>query len=161
MTNTLSAQEQADNSQIFRKDKNISSSDLTLPSCECSDSLIESQSQDDMLTLTRKVSFGHIHIREFNTELGDNPSCSSGPPLTISWNYNDADSVDLEKFEKLRPPRRHDSEMVIPSKTRKEILCDLGVSSIEITDAMKKIAVCKNSRKKSMISINYKVKQCY
>ena len=31
---------------------------------------------------TKRVFFGTVHVREYERALGDNPSCSSGAPLT-------------------------------------------------------------------------------
>mmetsp|Transcript_4247 Transcript_4247/g.6086 ORF Transcript_4247/g.6086 Transcript_4247/m.6086 type:complete len:490 (-) Transcript_4247:21-1490(-) len=33
------------------------------------------------------VKFGTIQIREYERTVGDNPSCNSGPPLTIGWKF--------------------------------------------------------------------------
>jgi hypothetical protein len=41
-----------------------------------------SESNDQDIHLKRSVSFSEIQIREYNRTLGDNPSCSSGPPIS-------------------------------------------------------------------------------
>ena len=35
----------------------------------------------------KTVQFSHLEIRTYPVTLGDNPSVSSGPPLTLDWNY--------------------------------------------------------------------------
>merc|ERR1712238_242161 len=34
------------------------------------------------------VSFKAVEIREYDRAIGDNPSCSSGPPIALDWNYS-------------------------------------------------------------------------
>ena len=46
----------------------------------------------------RRVSFDQVSVREYNIELGDNPSCSMGPPLTIGWEFDYIGSVNLDEF---------------------------------------------------------------
>ena len=150
--------EQTENSQSCIKDNNYLTDQNTV--MDCSNSTIDSYIQD-VPSLNRKVSFDRIHIREYYLSLGDNPSCSSGPPLSISWKYSDIGSVDLEEFEMMRPPRRHHSEMMIPSIERKKLLDDLGYSVLEIVEAVKNVTECKKNRKKSLRSIDYKFLKCF
>jgi hypothetical protein len=44
----------------------------------------ENSSDSSNNTLKRRISFKHIEIREYNRTIGDNPSCSSGPPVTYA-----------------------------------------------------------------------------
>ena len=123
--------------------------------CSSNNSTLKTYYQSDKKT--RSVSFGHIHIREYNTELGDNPSCSDGPAITISWKYCDVLSSDVEEFEERRPPRRSNQQMIIPSSTRIDILTEVGYSLKEIIEAVEAINKCKRLRKKSMTSVDDKI----
>lgn len=50
----------------------------------------------------RSVSFDSLLIREYIVEPGNHPSCRSGPPLQLSWNYSQRPALSVETFEKLR-----------------------------------------------------------
>jgi len=67
----------------------------------------------------KNVEWDKIHIREYARTVGDNPSCSSGPPLSISWEYNKETIVlTIDEYESERPPRRSQYEMVLPRDVR-------------------------------------------
>jgi len=70
----------------------------------------------------RNVIFDEIRIREYERSLGDNPSCSSGPPISLGWKYQERKAVPLDKFESLRAPRRSQIQMLIPRDKRQEML---------------------------------------
>lgn len=42
---------------------------------------------------SRNVSFSHLQVREYEVTLGDNPSVSSGVPLTLGWRYNPHETI--------------------------------------------------------------------
>jgi hypothetical protein len=40
-------------------------------------------------SLKGNVSFTNLSIREYNLEIGDNPSCSYGVPISLGWDYEE------------------------------------------------------------------------
>ena len=56
--------------------------------------------------LKRSVSFSRLNIRQYERVLGDNPSCSSGPSVSLGWKYKDVPSMDIDAYE-FRRSRRH------------------------------------------------------
>lgn len=51
---------------------------------------------------TRRVSFSYVVVREFPRCLGDNPSVTEGPPLSIGWNPCHEYTKDVEAYEQQR-----------------------------------------------------------
>ena len=97
----------------------------------------------------RRVSFDQVDIREYYIELGNNPSCSTGPPLTIGWDFDCVGSINLDEFEECRPPRRLGRQMVIPFDERTNMLEQVGYSSSEILDAVKSVSQERHLRLKT------------
>ena len=90
----------------------------------------------------KSVSFGSVHIREHNVILGDNPSCSSGPPLSLGWDYADNQAVGVEdqEFEKLARTPYQQLFPKINVYQRKHILIhSCGYSDHELIDARKQV----------------------
>ena len=68
--------------------------------------------------LKRNVSFHTMEIREYGVVLGDNPSCSSGPPVQLAWNPHDSTKLRIDDYEEHRPPRRDRVEMLMSYNVR-------------------------------------------
>mmetsp|Transcript_16335 Transcript_16335/g.21338 ORF Transcript_16335/g.21338 Transcript_16335/m.21338 type:complete len:145 (+) Transcript_16335:183-617(+) len=66
----------------------------------------------------KSVSFNSLEIREYPIILGDNPSVSSGIPITIAWDHYGCEVQSVDDYEKYRHPRRDMYEMRLPAKVR-------------------------------------------
>jgi len=58
--------------------------------------------------MNRSVSFVSVDVREYDRTIGDNPSCRSGPPLSLDWSYSKKyeQPKALDEYEKEREPDR-------------------------------------------------------
>mmetsp|Transcript_30223 Transcript_30223/g.73507 ORF Transcript_30223/g.73507 Transcript_30223/m.73507 type:complete len:280 (-) Transcript_30223:247-1086(-) len=98
-----------------------------------------------------KVRFSTVEIREHNMTMGDNPSVSSGIPVTIEWNHANEFVCDLDVYEKLRPKRRGRYELVLPRSHRTNVCYQsAGYSRSEIIKQVKVVSVTKNERRRSI-----------
>ena len=69
---------------------------------ECSVTSLETSVETDNVTPPRRlhrVAFTHVTVREYSLEVGDNPSVSCGPPVTLGWSYNKKGVRDIDTFE--------------------------------------------------------------
>lgn len=96
----------------------------------------------------QNIKFGTVGIREYGRTLGDNPSCSSGPPVSISWDYNVLGEMEVEEYEETRPARRSQMEMVLPRKLRFDMLRhEWNVSQKHIAEAVRRNVRTKSQRR--------------
>ena len=112
--------------------------------------------QNSVNRKTSKTSFSTIEIRFYERILGDNPSCSTGPSLSIGWNY-DVDNVirlPLDKFEYMRSDRLDGPELVISREEREEMLEELGYKERDIADAVRSNIRVKNQRRQTINNLS-------
>ena len=84
----------------------------------------------------RSVRFSTIDIREYDTAISINPSCSIGPGLQLGWGFSNLYSMPVEEFEEKFPSesRRKARDMVIPFERRELILKEAGYSRRDIEE---------------------------
>lgn len=71
----------------------------------------------------RQVVFDSIEIREYERIVGDNPSCTRGPPISIGWSYYVLQRCDVEYYEtSVRPPPRSKKEFHLAADQRTQML---------------------------------------
>jgi len=101
--------------------------------------------------MKRNVSFDKLDVREYAITLGDNPAVSRGPPISLSWNYIEETSVDLEQFEATRAPRRTKGQMIMGSQVRRQILREQGgFTKSELKAATENVMKIKKERNKTI-----------
>ncbi len=102
------------------------------------------------------VSFDQVNIREYERILGDNPSCSSGPPLSIGWKFSPSPmviSVDDYESGKGDIPR-YKSHFLVPKAIREKMLKEhAGVSRREIVSTVRGIQKQKSQRRKTAANL--------
>ena len=69
------------------------------------------------------VRFNAIEVREYERIVGDNPSCSKGPPISIGWGYIVHRHYPINDYEHLvRGPRRTKKEFHLAADHRTNLL---------------------------------------
>jgi hypothetical protein len=94
------------------------------------------------------VEFDGLVIYKFCYELGEHPSVSDGPPLTIGWEHDGKNATTVDYYEHLRKnrPRRSRKELMMSKSERKQILSDLGYSDAVISQASQEAKIIRKSR---------------
>ena len=75
-------------------------------------------SENPDVQMKHSVSFHTMEIREYSVILGDNPSCSSGPPVQLAWNSHGSTELKIDDYEEHRPPRRDQAQMLMSYNVR-------------------------------------------
>jgi len=66
----------------------------------------------------RMVTFSTLEMIEFSYCLGDNPSASGGPPISMSWDCHQRTMMDIDVYEEYRPKRRNKGAFHLSKTTR-------------------------------------------
>jgi hypothetical protein len=99
--------------------------------------------------MKREISFGNLEIRQYDVALSDHPSCSYGPPVQLSWEYQRENVVVLpvDSYELTRSPRRDRGDLVLSYNDRRHMLLkQAGYSKKEVKQAMKEVDRVKRER---------------
>jgi len=106
--------------------------------------------------IKRSVSFHSVQVREYSMTLGDHPAAKSGPPVTLSWNYNPSHAVvSVDDFETYRPPRRSRSQIYIPPRRREDMLRnDLGIGNKQLQRARVEVSKIREQRQKTVATLH-------
>ena len=99
-------------------------------------------------SLKRNVSFGNMQIREYNVALSDHPSCSYGPPIQLSWEYQEKAVVPLESYEASREGNRRQGHSLLLSFYERHFMLikQAGYSKREIKETMREVERVKRER---------------
>lgn len=99
------------------------------------------------------VTFTNIIIRDYPMTVGDNPSVSSGPPLTIGWNYFNEVTIPLDIYEDSKPSPRNGREMIVPRMRREQIFRDAGFTYNQLIKLTKPVNIARIQRHKTYASL--------
>jgi hypothetical protein len=101
-----------------------------------------------MLQKKRSVQFRSIEILEFAYIVGDNPSVSSGVPLSMEWTPQAKTVLPLCFFETHRPPPRTSEcgPRRISSRRREKILLRNGCSIQDMASAARDVLIIQKER---------------
>jgi len=103
----------------------------------------------------KRVSFGDITIREYPMELGDNPACSCGVPITIGWEPQSTCVQSLEVYEfrrrKAGERRKSRKRLLMPVQKRGKLLLKAGYSLEAMAAALMEVEQVKKSRTENFL----------
>lgn len=104
--------------------------------------------------IRKNVSFHNVEIHEHLRTLGDNPSVSSGPALSVAWTTVNEMKLSVDEYEEHRPPRRNRCSLTVPRCIREDMLRHEGVSRQEMEAANRQTIKIKQNRHQSARSSN-------
>ena len=122
-------------------------------------------SENEEFNMVRNVSFSHLQIRHYEVTLGDNPSVSSGAPLSLGWRYDPQENISRINFNdddqdgaykssnssNTNTIRRSMSELRLSDEERRQRLsANPNISNEELRKTLQTIAVTKLERKESL-----------
>ncbi len=101
---------------------------------------------------SHKISFGTVQVRQYNIMIGDNPSTRHGPSITYDWEYEEHESIPIDRYEHLRQSQRRTNEedLFIPTNIRELILKNCGYTEDELEMVQKDIDVIRKQRNQTM-----------
>jgi hypothetical protein len=112
----------------------------------------EATMRDAQTPRKSKVSFSTVEVRHYERILGDNPGVSSGPPLSIGWNYYDDRTIRLpvDEYEYYHSPCQDESDMLLSRYERESILEALGYSEKDIARVIRQNYKLKRNRRQTV-----------
>ena len=111
------------------------------------------------LSPSNSVRFHNVQIREYGIVLGDNPSCSKGLPISLSWDYDQEGEQEmlLDDFEQWRGgQRRSMSQMKIPACVRFNTLRSWDVQMKDMKIIESELKQIRNQRLRTLMKLQRK-----
>ena len=106
---------------------------------------------NDESKFKKTVSFGYSRIRTYNRAMGDNPSVSSGPPISIGWNPISEAILSIDEYEHRRKNR--DKSFMRISRLERELILKkhCGVTAKEMAECVRNINRIKTQRRNTVL----------
>mmetsp|Transcript_36208 Transcript_36208/g.79256 ORF Transcript_36208/g.79256 Transcript_36208/m.79256 type:complete len:203 (-) Transcript_36208:4-612(-) len=103
----------------------------------------------------KSVRFDMIEIREYPYVLGDNPSVSNGPPLSVGWQSQSQFFVNLEEYDDAKAEPRSRTEMRFDGMLRVHILQRSGHTMSDIVKATAAVRRIQQQRQETIQSCTH------
>lgn len=105
-----------------------------------------------------KVKFDKVIIREYGITAGDNPCCSFGAPISLSWEYDDSihEVISVDEFEAYRVHERYGRPMRLNVHTRHTMLLNWDVPKEEIIKAAQNCKIAQFERKETLQTLPHR-----
>jgi len=96
------------------------------------------RSNNDDKKRNKVVSFGSVHIREYDITIGDNVP-TQGIPIGLKWKYTEIGQTSLVIYESHRQPtRRTKAEMYLPPQVREDMLLETHHARSDVREGKQK-----------------------
>jgi len=106
--------------------------------------------------MKKRISFGTIQIREHGQTIGDNPSCSYGTPVSLDWDHQDLEELNMEEYELCRSRQRTKQDFHMNHFQRSSLLKMNGHSTNEIKESKNQVRKARNQRERTrFLALNY------
>ena len=101
---------------------------------------------------TRKINFSTVEVRQYERILGDNPSCSSGAPVSIGWKFFQERTLCLpvDEYEYYHGHFRDECDMVLDRQERETLLYELGYSEKDLAKVVRENVKMKKNRRQTV-----------
>jgi hypothetical protein len=101
---------------------------------------------------TRKIDFSTVEVRQYERILGDNPSCSSGAPVSIGWKFFQERTLCLsvDEYEYYHGHFRDECDMVLDRQERETLLYELGYSEKDLAKVVRENVKMKKNRRQTV-----------
>lgn len=118
--------------------------------------VIVEKDENTVSTTNVSVSFSTIDIHEHGVILGDNPGgTSGGPPLAVDWEAVAHFSLPIDDYEANRmAPRRSLEALLLPEKTRVNLLKDWGYSDQDIRQLSRPVYIDRARRQATRLKFS-------
>jgi hypothetical protein len=100
------------------------------------------------------VSFSNVRIREYPITIGDNPSTTTGIPITIEWTHVAEIDCSIDDYESQKLEPRTMVELRLPAKLRDEMLKEQGFSVDARRNGMKAANIGRLQRRRTSETMN-------
>jgi hypothetical protein len=104
------------------------------------------------------VRFSTVTIREYKRCLGQSTVPSSGPPVSIVWEYDNEMTHEVDDYEDsfgYCGERRSKAELQMPGHYRSELLRDLGHSRMEIQQTILRTNKVRRQRRQTIETMRW------
>lgn len=156
MSNDISTSFSSHSSSGILYSSSSSSSSSNSSSSSMRSSFTSADARDSKATSIHGVKFSSIDIRSYKITLGDNPSCSYGPPISLDWEYSNNIKMSIDEYEKSRGARRKSYQMQMNSQYREKLLQTWDITPDEIQYRVKELKLVRKGRDRTKMMLPFR-----